>query len=497
MPGRTASERSTEKIRVRFAPSPTGYLHVGGARTALYNWLFARHESGVFILRIEDTDAERSTDESAAGILEAMRWLGLDWDEGPEVGGPVGPYRQAERLDLYREYAQRLIEDGKAYYCICTPEELEARRKAALAAGLSPRYDGRCRERGNRPAAPLQQSGVVATGGAVVRLLIRGEGVIEIADLVHGSIRFEDAELDDFILLRSDGMPTYNFAVVVDDVLMRITHVIRGDDHISNTPRQIKLYEALGLPEPRFAHIPMILGPDRARLSKRHGAMGVMAYQQMGYLPEAMVNYLARLGWSHGDQEVFTQEELVRHFTLEKVGRTPAVFDPVKLEWLNGQYLKRAAPDRLAALLMPFWEASGVTREELGRKDAAWLQAVARIFQERARTLAELAFSSRFVFEGKIERDEAAVRKILTEEAKARVRALLQEIEALPAFTAAALESLFRARAAALGLKLVDLAQPFRVALSGKTVSPPIFPIVELMGWNLVWRRVEEALEEK
>ncbi len=488
IPGGSASETSTPKVRVRFAPSPTGYLHVGGARTALYNWLFARHENGFFILRIEDTDPERSTDESVAGILEAMRWLGLDWDEGPEVGGAFGPYRQAERLDLYREYAGRLLDAGRAYYCVCTPEELEARRKAALAAGQSPRYDGRCRGRGSRPSARLS---------AAIRLLVQGEGVVEIADLVHGPIRFEDAELDDFILLRSDGMPTYNFAVVVDDVLMRITHVIRGDDHISNTPRQIKLYEALVLPVPRFAHIPMILGPDRSRLSKRHGAMGVMAYQQMGYLPEAMVNYLARLGWSHGDQEIFTQEELIRHFTLEQVGRTPAVFDPVKLDWLNGQYMKRASPGRLVPLLMPFWEASGMSREEVERKGEAWLRAVARHFQERARTLSELASSSRFVFEGKIERDEAAVRKILTQEAKGRVRALLQEVEMLPSFTAAALESLFRTKAAALGLKLVDLAQPFRVALSGKTVSPPIFPIMELMGWNLVRRRVEEALKEE
>jgi glutamyl-tRNA synthetase len=485
--GGSASDASTPKVRVRFAPSPTGYLHVGGARTALYNWLFARHENGVFILRIEDTDPERSTDESVAGILEAMRWLGLDWDEGPEVGGAFGPYRQAERLDLYREHARRLLDGGKAYYCVCTPEELEARRKAALAAGLSLKYDGRCRGRGSCPSAP--------PGGAV-RLQMQGEGVVEIADLVHGPIRFEDAELDDFILLRSDGMPTYNFAVVVDDVLMRITHVIRGDDHISNTPRQIKLYEALGLPVPRFAHIPMIFGPDRSRLSKRHGAMGVMAYQQMGYLPEAMVNYLARLGWSHGDQEIFTQEELIGHFTLEKVGRTPAVFDPVKLEWLNGQYIKRAVPDRLAALLKPFWEASGMSREGLERRGDAWLQAVAGLFQERARTLSELASSSQFVFEGKIERDEEAVRKILTQEAKDRLRTLLQEIETLPSFTAAALESLFRTRAAALGLKLVDVAQPFRVALSGKTVSPPIFPMMELMGWNLVRRRVEEALKE-
>ncbi|MGH7410312.1 MAG: glutamate--tRNA ligase [Candidatus Methylomirabilis sp.] len=487
----------TPQARVRFAPSPTGYLHVGGARTALYNWLFARHENGVFVLRIEDTDAERSTEASAGEILEAMRWLGLNWDEGPEVGGPVGPYRQAERLDLYRDYAKRLLDDGVAYYCICTPEELEARRKAALAAGRSPKYDGRCRDRGNRRPASPQNSGGGGPRGSVVRLLIREGGSTEIADMVHGAIHFEDAELDDFILLRSDGMPTYNFAVVVDDVLMGITHVIRGDDHISNTPRQIKLYEALGLPLPRFAHIPMILGPDRARLSKRHGAMGVIAYKEMGYLPEAMVNYLARLGWSHGDQEIFTLEELIRYFTLEKVGRTAAIFDPAKLEWLNGQYLMQSNLDRLVSVLKPFWETSGVSLEELDRRGDLWLQTAARLFQERARTLAELASSSRFIFDGKIDRDEAAVRNILTPEAKARVRPLLHEMQALPAFTAAAMEGLFRTRADALGLKLVDLAQPFRVALSGKTVSPPIVPIMQLMGWELVRRRVEEALREE
>lgn len=478
------------KVRVRFAPSPTGYLHVGGARTALYNWLFARHENGVFVLRIEDTDIERSTNESVTTILESLRWLGLDWDEGPEVGGPAGPYRQAERLTLYQEHARKLLDEGKAYYCTCTPEELEARRKAALAAGTSPRYDGRCRERGNDPSG-------VGGRGAAVRLLVRDEGSIEIADLVHGPIRFERADLDDFILLRSDGMPTYNFAVVIDDVLMDITHVIRGDDHISNTPRQIMLYEAMGLPVPHFAHIPMILGSDRSRLSKRHGATSVLAYQQMGYLPEAVVNYLVRLGWSHGDQEIFSQEELIKHFSLEKVGKTPAVFDPVKLEWLNGQYIKSAAPDRLTVLLRPLWEAAGVSQQELFQRDEAWLQRMACLFQERTRTLTELASSSRFVFDGKIERDKAVALKVLSSEAKARLRALLPEIEALPTFTATTLESLFRMRAEALGLKLVDLAQPFRVGLSGKSVSPPIFPIMELMGWEAARRRVEEVLEEE
>lgn len=465
-----------EKVRVRFAPSPTGYLHVGGARTALYNWLFARHHGGTFILRIEDTDPERSTEESAGAIMEGLSWLGLDWDEGP--------YRQAERLALYRESAERLLREGKAYCCFCTPEELEERRKVSLAAGLPPKYDGRCRDEkaiGGRPFA--------------IRFRMEGAGRTMIEDLVHGQVEFDDAELEDFVLLRSDGTPTYNFAVVIDDVLMEITHVIRGDDHLSNTPKQIKLYEGLGFPLPRFAHLPMILGPDKSRLSKRHGATSVQAYRDLGYLSEAMINYLVRLGWSHGDQEIFSREELVRYFTLEKVGKTPAIFDPAKLLWLNGHYIKQAEAKQLAELLFPFWEEAGVGREELRQKETGWLEGVVRIYQERAKTLRELAESSKVLFEVQIKMDPEAA-KLLSSEARARLQALRSKLEALPEFTAKALETLVREYAAEQGAKLVEVAQPLRVALTGRTVSPPIFVVMELLGRERCLRRLKAVLNQ-
>src|ERR1035437_376711 len=306
----------TTGIRTRFAPSPTGFLHVGGARTALFNWLFARHHGGKFVLRIEDTDQERSTDESTKAILDAMTWLGLNWDEGP--------YFQAQRVDLHREMVQKLIEEGKAYYCTCTSEELETKRKAALAAGKKPKYDGTSGDK-NLKKSP----------GSVVRFRSAQTGITIVEDVIKGKISFNNGELDDLIIERSDGYPTYNFAVVIDDALMNITHVIRGDDHVNNTPRQILLYQALGFAIPKFAHVPMILGADKARLSKRHGATSVMAYKEMGFLPEALVNYLVRLGWAHGDQAIFSLQELVHLFSLESVGKSPAVFNPEKLLWLN------------------------------------------------------------------------------------------------------------------------------------------------------------------
>lgn len=462
-----------EEVRVRFAPSPTGYLHVGGARTALYNWLFARHHGGAFILRIEDTDPERSTEESAGAILEGLRWLGLDWDEF---------YRQAERLELYREHAERLIREGKAYYCTCRPEELEARRKGALAAGLPPRYDGRCRGR------------TVKDQPAAIRFLMSEEGMTVVKDLIHGEVTFDDRELDDFILLRSDGTPTYNFAVVVDDHLMAITHVIRGDDHLSNTPKQLKLYQAFGFPVPRFAHLPMILGPDRTRLSKRHGATSIQAYRDMGYLPEALINYLARLGWSHGDQEIFAREELIQHFSLEKVGKTPAVFDPSKLLWLNGYYLRKAEPKRLVQLLQPFWEEAGVGLEELKQKDELWLERVVMLFQERAKTLKELAISSRICFAVAVDVDPEARDQYLGSKRLELLRELRPRLEALKDFQASSVEAFLRAFVAEKGLKLVEVAQPMRVALTGRTVSPPLFEVMALLGKPLCLKRLNAIL---
>ncbi|HDK17461.1 MAG TPA: glutamate--tRNA ligase, partial [Nitrospirae bacterium] len=332
----------TEKIRVRFAPSPTGFLHIGGARTALFNWLYAKHNNGTFVLRIEDTDRTRSTDEYIDAILEGMKWLGLDWDEGP--------FRQTGRFDIYRSYADKLITEGKAYYCYCSPEELDARRKEAMSKGQALKYNGKCRNL----KEPV--SGITP----VVRFRMPQEGQTIVDDLIKGSVSFENKQLDDLIILRSDGSPTYNLTVVVDDVDMEITHVIRGDDHLNNTPKQIQLYKSFGYPMPKFAHLPMILGSDKARLSKRHGATSVMAYYEMGYLPDALVNYLVRLGWSYGDREVFTREELIKYFSFENVGKAAAVFNPEKLLWLNSQYIMNSSSEKLAGLVMPFLIKEGV-----------------------------------------------------------------------------------------------------------------------------------------
>jgi len=474
----------SERVRVRFAPSPTGHLHVGGARTALYNWLFARHHGGTFLLRIEDTDADRSTEASVEGILEGLQWLGLDWDEGP--------YRQAERLSMYREHAERLLRTGKAYRCVCTPEELEGRRKAALAAGRSPRYDGRCRDRRVEPDTP-----------GALRLRVGDVGVTVVEDLIHGAVSFDNAELDDFILVRSDGVPTYNFAVVIDDALLHVTHVIRGDDHLSNTPKQIQLSQALDFPLPRFAHIPMILGPDRTRLSKRHGATSVLAYRDQGYLPEALVNYLVRLGWSHGDQEIFSREELIRHFDIAQVGDTPAIFDQAKLNWLNGHYIRQADPKWLADLVVPFWRQVGVSPEAIEARTAAWTtggdgttfaEAVVQAFRDRATTLAELAQDSRFLFRVPIEHDGQAVDRYLRPETLTHLRELTDRLRGLHTWSAAPLETLYRAFAAEKGLKLGDVAQPTRVALTGGTVSPPLFVVMELVGRELCLERLAAVL---
>lgn len=485
--GKLSGTKMSDRVRVRFAPSPTGDLHVGGARTALYNWLFARHQHGELLLRIEDTDVERSTAESAEAIVESLQWLGLDWEEGP--------YRQAERLAIYREHADRLIEAGRAYRCVCTPEELEERRKTALAAGRSPRYDGRCRDRRVGVEKPW-----------ALRLRVDDAGVTVVKDLIHGEVRFENAELDDFILVRSDGLPTYNFAVVVDDALMQITHVIRGDDHLSNTPKQIQVYGALDFALPQFAHVPMILGPDRTRLSKRHGATSVLAFRDLGYLPEALVNYLVRLGWSHGDQEIFSRDELVRYFDLARVGHTPAVFDQVKLDWLNGHYLRQADPKRLADLLVGFWLKSGIPDNEIEAAASRWSnrghtssfgEAVVQAFGERAKTLWELAQDSRFLFRIAIEYDVRAKDKYFRPETRKHLQEVRDRIGSVGSFDAATLEKLYRDFVAERGLKLGDVAQPTRIALTGLSVSPPLFQVMELLGREICVERLEVVLRQK
>ena len=452
-----------EPVRVRFAPSPTGHLHVGGARTALFNWLFARHHGGVFILRIEDTDRSRSTEEYIDLILDAMRWLGLDWDEGPPTAG----YRQTERADIYRAHAERLLAEGRAYRCRCTAETLDALRQAAKERGETFRYPGTCRD-----------AAVPASEPHALRLRAPREGQTVVEDVIHGAVAFDNAQLDDWILVRTDGTPTYNFSNVVDDVSMKITHVIRGEDHLSNTPKQLLCYLALGYPVPVFAHLPMILGPDKRPLSKRHGATSVQAFREAGILPEAMVNHLARLGWSHGDQEIFSRAELVGEFDLGQVGKAGAVFDYAKLEWLSHHWLKAAPSERLAADLVPFLQRLKLPAPA----DLGWLARVVDTLKERAKTLKEMAEQASFYLEAPQAYDPRATAKFWTPGAKDRYALLIKRLEAQPTMDPESLELLFRGLAAKLQVKLVDLAQLARIALTGKAASPPIFQVMSILG---------------
>lgn len=463
-------------VRVRFAPSPTGYLHIGGARTALFNLLFARHNNGSFILRIEDTDTTRSTDEYIEAIIDGMKWLKLEWNEGP--------YRQTARFDIYRSYVDRLLEEGKAYHCYCTPEELEQRRQEALAQGKTPKYDGRCRQ--------LKEP--IPGRAAAVRFKMPQEGTIVLNDLIKGVIEFDNSVLEDMVILRSDGAPTYNFVVVVDDIDMKITHVIRGDDHVNNTPKQIHIYTAFGWEVPQFAHLPMILGADKTRLSKRHGATSVMAYKDMGYLPDALVNYLVRLGWSYGDQEIFTREELIKYFTLESVGKSAAVFNPEKLLWINSQYINKAEPEVLVELVIPFLVKEGIIRE--GRQlDKQWLAKAVLSLKERSRTLVELAHSLRYYILEHVEIDPKAREKFLKPDTIAVLAELHDRLAGLTDFTAGEIEKVFVAMAEARAVKLGTIAQPARVAVTGTTASPGMFEVMEIAGKDKVLKRLARVVE--
>lgn len=458
-----------EKIRTRFAPSPTGFLHIGGARTALFNWLYARHHGGEFVLRIEDTDQQRSTDESTKAILDAMNWLGLTWDEGP--------YFQARRVQIHRDMVKKLISENKAYYCTCTPDELEAKRKQALATGKKPKYDGTCRDKK-----------LAKSANSVVRFCSKQDGATIVEDLIKGNIIFNNEELDDLIIERSDGYPTYNFAVVVDDALMNITHVIRGDDHVNNTPRQILMYEALGFDVPQFAHVPMILGSDKTRLSKRHGATSVMAYKDMGFLPEALVNYLVRLGWAHGDQEIFSMAELIEFFSMEAVGKSPAVFNPDKLLWLNAHYIKEYSSERLLEEMKALWPAGTDTG------DAAFTKNVITDLQPRVKTLVELANMADFYFADDIKYDEQAAQKFLTSDVSGHFKGMLDGISTLKNFTKEGLEDFFKIFTQERNIKFKVIAQPLRVALTGKTVSPGIDEIMVTLGKDRVIKKIQSAI---
>jgi len=458
-------------VITRFPPSPTGYLHLGGARTAIFNWLYARRMKGRFVLRFEDTDTERSSREYVDAILESLEWLGIDWDEGP--------YFQTQRLPVYQQHIQKLLDSGNAYYCTCPPERLDAMRQKAMATGGKPKYDGTCRNLG-RPAGPA----------AAVRFKAPLTGTTVLDDVVKGGIVFQNEELDDFIICRSDGTPTYNLAVVVDDITMGINTVIRGDDHVMNTPKQIQLYKALGSPLPVFGHVPMVLGKDRTRLSKRHGATSVTAYREMGFLPEAMINYLGRLGWSHGDQECFTRQELIEVFNLEAVGRAAGVFDPEKLCALNADHIKATPPARLADCLRPFMAARGVAPGE-SRTD----EKVAASLAPRSKTLVEMADQALFYYLDHVAYEADAARKFLTAESLPALKVLTAKLEALEDYSEQTLEETFKAVMAETGLKLGKIAQPVRVALSGRAASPGIFEIIAIIGKAKTLARLRRALD--
>jgi glutamyl-tRNA synthetase len=460
-------------FRTRFAPSPTGYLHIGGARTALFNYLFARHHGGKFILRIEDTDRERSTQESVQAILDALTWLGLEWDEGP--------FFQSQRTDLYREHAERLLREGKAYRCYCSSEELEAKRATAMQAGHKPMYDRTCRNLA-QPMAGRQST---------LRFKAPLEGETIVPDLVKGHVLFQNRELDDLILVRSDGTPTYNFCVVIDDATMQITHNIRGEDHLPNTPKQIQLYRAFGYDEPAFAHIPLILGLDRTRLSKRHGATSVMAYRDMGYLPDALVNYLVRLGWSHGDQEIFGRAELIEKFSLENVGKAAGVYNAEKLEWVNFCYLKATPVEELAQAVKRFIAAKG----HAVPTDDQWLARMVATLRERAKTLVDLVDLAHFYFSDVITLDAAAAAKHLKPEVAEPLAALRDGLAQITDWNHDTIKAAFDAVISRFGLALGKIAQPVRVAMTGGTSSPGIFEVLDVLGKERSIERLDRALE--
>lgn len=480
------------QVRVRFAPSPTGYLHVGGARTALFNYLYAKQNQGVFVLRIEDTDLVRSTDASTQAILDAMKYLGLDWDEGPEKGGDYGPYFQSQRLELYQQYADKLLASGRAYQCFCTPEELDQIRQEAVEQKRDPKYDGRCRN-----LTEAQRQELIRQGRKpVVRFKADYDGTTLVDDLIRGKVTFDNNQLDDFVIIKSDGMPTYNFAVVIDDALMAITHVIRGEDHLSNTPKQIQIYEALGFSVPQFAHIPMILGPDRTRLSKRHGATSVGQFQEEGYLAEAMVNYLALLGWSFDDsQTLFSKNELIEKFTLAKVSKNPAVFDLAKLQWMNGVYIRELSLDELYEQTLPLFQGWGFVPTEVSSELEGKVRSVLKILQERIKVLSELREVSYYFFQDELHYDEKAVRKVLGKEGAVEILStLLPELLSVTDYTQENLEPIFRKAQEQHQRKLADIIQPVRVAVTGTNVSPGIYDVLAILGRARTCQRIKDTL---
>ena len=460
-----------DTIVTRFPPSPTGYLHIGGARTALFNWLYAKKTKGKFILRIEDTDAARSTKESVGAILESLEWLGLNWDEGP--------YFQTERYPVYNEYIEKLVESGSAYYCSCTPDQVNAMREEAKANGLKPMYNGKCRQRK-----------LVKGNNTVVRLKTPDTGVTIVKDIVKGDTAFQNSEIDDFIIQRSDGSAMYNLAVVVDDLTMGINTIIRGDDHLINTPKQMLIYKALGADMPVFGHVPMVLGSDKSRLSKRHGAMSVGEYQKMGFLPDAMINYLVRLGWSHGDQEFFERDDLIEKFDLEHLGRSASMFDTDKLLALNSKHIQNKSPEELADHLLFHLKDLGINTE-----NDAFTQGVIKTLQPRSKTLVEMAQGAVFYYQNDVKFDEKAAKKFLKPDIVAILQKSAEYIEGLKAYTEEELETVFKRIMEETDLKFGKIAQPLRVAITGTTMSPGIFEMLLALGKDKTVQRIKSAIQ--
>ena len=478
-------------VRVRFAPSPTGYLNVGGARTALFNWLYARRHGGLFVLRIEDTDTERSSWEMVSGIVDGLRWLGLDWDEGPDIGGPHAPYFQSERLGKYREWVARLLTNGSAYYCYCAPETLQQKRQSAEAAGGGWIYDRTC----CGLTSDQIQEREAAGAPRAVRFKVP-EGTTGFTDLVHGPIEFPNAVIEDFVVLRSDAQPTYHLSVVVDDIDMRITHVVRGDDHISNTPKQVLLYLAFGTTPPSFAHVPLILGMDKKRLSKRHGATSVMEYQRLGYLPEAMVNFLALMGWSPGgDQELFTRDELVALFALEGISGGNAVFNTEKLDWVNQQHIQRLPAGELVNRIKPSLHEHGLWSEDFSGPRRDWLHAVVQLLKPRVKKLDQFAHEGRPFLAQDVTYEPEAVAKHLSNPAlRTPLHVFSDELAGQSDFSAAPLEASLRSIADAHQIKAGALIHATRVAVTGRAASPGLFDVLELIGREKVVTRLRHAL---
>jgi len=480
-----------DEVRVRFAPSPTGYLHIGGARTALFNWLYAKKNGGKLVLRIEDTDTERLKEDSVSQILTSLKWLGLNWDEGPEVGGSVGPYYQSERKDIYSKMCQQLLDEGKAYYCFCTSEDLELAREKQRAAKNPFRYERTCRD----IPVNIAKERIAAGEKASVRLKIPADGDIVVHDLIHGDVTFSMGQFDDFVIMKSNGMPTYNFAVVVDDHMMRISHVLRAEEHLSNTPKQILVYNAFGFETPKFGHMPMILAPDRSKLSKRHGATSVEEFRDQGYLHQSIVNYLTLLGWGPGnEEEIFTLEETVKQFDFSKMSKKAAIYDTKKLTWMNGQYLSSLPLDEILPETAKFFIKAGLVDQDWLDNNKDYFAKLVDVVRVRVKTLQEIADASEYFFKDVTDYDEKGVVKHFTPAAAELLENCVEHLTALEEFNLETTEAIYNKMAEETGLSLGKVIHPTRLALTGRTVSPGLFDVMVLLGKEKTIARMEKAI---